>query len=142
MSHSLDRDQTKTQHFLDQHLCPNYLKTFVSDYHLNDPTIFLQYHTQVFSAFTLLALVCENAFSILYMHRLEIFQNHYHIQNLERLPCDCMRTEMSKFATQRQEWTLIFCTHKLVISMTPTSLDGVIAYVTRMLHFVQAGQPY
>ena len=37
------------------------------------------------------------------MHGLLIFQNHAHIQNLERSLGECMLTEMSKFATQRQE---------------------------------------
>ena len=73
------------------------------DYHLNDPTTFLHHQNQVCSAHArILALGYKNAFSVLHMHGLMIFQHHAQIQYLGRPPDEFMKTEMSKFATQRQ----------------------------------------
>ena len=79
------------------------MKTFVCDYHLNDPTAFQHHKIQVCSAHArMLALGYKNAFSVLHMGRLVILQYRAQIQNLQRPPVEVMETEMSKFATQRQ----------------------------------------
>ena len=79
------------------------MKTFVCDYHLNDPTHFLHHQILVYSAHArILALGYKNAFSKLPVHGLVIFQHRAQIQNLRRPPDEFMKTEMSKFATQRQ----------------------------------------
>ena len=80
----------------------------------------------------ILALGYKTAFSLLHMQGLTIFQNHLHIQNLQKLPAECMQTETSEFATQRQGSPLIFGTLKLVVVMTSTSLDDF-GYVIEML---------
>ena len=59
------------------------MKTFVRDYYLNDPTTFLHYQIQVCRAHARkLALGYKNAFSMLHVHRLVIFQHLAQIQNL------------------------------------------------------------
>ena len=79
------------------------MKTLVCDYHLNDPTTFAHHEIQVCSAHArILALGYKNAFSVLHVHGLVIFQHRAQIQNLKRPPDEFMKTEMSKFATQRQ----------------------------------------
>ena len=65
----------------------------------------------------------KNFFSVLHVQGLVIFQNHAHIQNLERSPGECMQTELSKFAIKRQESPFIFGTHKSGVFMASTSLD-------------------
>ena len=71
------------------------MKIFVCDYHLNDQTIFVHHQIQVCSAHArILDLGYKNSFSVLHMHGLMIFQH--------RPPDEFMKTEMSKFATQRQ----------------------------------------
>ena len=78
------------------------MKTFVCDYHLNDPTTFQHHQIQVCSAHArMLALGYKNAFSVLHVRGLVIFQYRAQIQNLQRPPHKFMETEMSKFATQR-----------------------------------------
>ena len=78
------------------------------DYHLTDSTTFLHHQIQVCSAHArILALGYKNAFSVLRVHGLVIFQHRARIQNLLRSPDEFMKTEMSKFATQRQESPLI-----------------------------------
>ena len=80
----------------------NNMKTFVCNDHLNDPTTFLHHQIQVCSAHVrILALGYKNAFAILHVHGLVIFQHRAQIQNLLRPPDEFMKTEMSKFATQR-----------------------------------------
>ena len=84
------------------------MKTFVCDYHLNDPTKFLHHQIQVCSAHArILALGYKNAFSVLHVHGLVIFQHRARIQNLQRPSDEFMKAELSKFATQRQESPLI-----------------------------------
>ena len=79
------------------------MKRFGCDYHLNDPTTFLHHQIQVCSAHArILALGYKKAFSVLQVHGLVIFQHPVHIQILYRPPDVFMKTEMSKFATQRQ----------------------------------------
>ena len=79
------------------------MKTFVCDYHLNDLTTFLHHQIQVCSAHARkFALGYKNAFSLPNMHGLVIFQHRAQIHNLSRPPDKFMKTEMSKFATQRQ----------------------------------------
>ena len=81
----------------------NNMKTFVGDYHLNDPTTLLHNQIQVNSAHArILASGYTNAFSVLHVYGLMIFQNGGQIQNLGRSPGKCMKTVMSTFATQRQ----------------------------------------
>ena len=61
----------------------NNMKTFVCNYHLNDPTTFLIHKIQVCSAHARkLALRYKNAFSVLHVHGLVIFQHRVQIQNL------------------------------------------------------------
>ena len=61
----------------------NYMKPFVCGHHLNDPTIFLHHQIQVCSAHArILALRYKNAFSVLHVHGLVIFQHRAQIQNL------------------------------------------------------------
>ena len=61
----------------------NNMKTFVCDYHLNDPTTFLHHQIQVCNAHApILALVYKNAFSVLHVNGLVIFQHRAQIQNL------------------------------------------------------------
>ena len=48
----------------------------------------------------------KNAFSMLHEHHLLIFQNHAHIQNLERSPSDCLRTEKLPKVRNRH-WFLV-----------------------------------
>ena len=77
------------------------MKTFVCEYHLNDPTTFLHHQIQVCSAHArILALGYKNAFVVLPVHGLVIFQHRAQIQNISRLPDEFMKTEMSEFATQ------------------------------------------
>ena len=84
------------------------MKTFVCDYHLNDPTTFQHHQIQVCSAHArMLALGYKNAFFVLHVRGLLIFQYRAQIQNLQRPPDEFMETEMSKFATQRQKSQLI-----------------------------------
>ena len=79
------------------------MKTFVCNYHLNDPTTFLHYQIQVCSAHARIQVMgYKNAFSVPYVFGLVIFQHRARIQNLLRPPDEFMDTEMSKFATQRQ----------------------------------------
>ena len=79
------------------------MKIFVCDYHLNDPTTFLHHQIQVCSAHArILALVYNNAFSVIPVPGLVIFQHNAQIQNLQRPPDEFVKTEMSKFATQQQ----------------------------------------
>ena len=79
------------------------MKTFVCDCHVNDPTAFLHHQIQVCSVHArILALGYKNAFSVLHVHGLVIFQHRAQIQNLYRPPDEFMKTEMSKFATQLQ----------------------------------------
>ena len=60
------------------------MKTFVCDYHLNDPTTFLHHQIQVCSAHArILALGYKNAFSVLHVHGLVIFQHRAQIQTLK-----------------------------------------------------------
>ena len=94
----------------------NNQKTFVSDYHLNDPTILLHNQIKVSSAHArILVSGYKNQFSVLHVLGLVILQNRAHIQNLERSHRECMRTGMSKFTTQSQELPLIFVTRKSVV---------------------------
>ena len=73
------------------------------EYHLNDPTTVLHHQIQVCSAHArILTLGYKNAFSVLPVHGLVIFLHRAQIQNLLRPPDELMKTEMSKFATQRQ----------------------------------------
>ena len=73
------------------------MKTFVCDYHLNDPTTFLRHQIQVCSAHVrILALGYKNAFSVLPVHGLVIFRHRAKMQNLLRPPNEFMKTEMSK----------------------------------------------
>ena len=59
------------------------MKTFVCDYHLNNPTTFLHHQIQVCSAHArILALGYKNAFSVLHVHGLVIFKHRAQIQNL------------------------------------------------------------
>ena len=61
----------------------NNMKTFVCDYHLNDPTTFLHYQIQVCSVHArILTSGYKNAFSVLHMHGPVNFQNRAQIQNL------------------------------------------------------------
>ena len=54
----------------------NNMKTFMCDNHLNDPTTFLRHQIQVYSAHArILALGYKNAFSVLHVHGLVIFQH-------------------------------------------------------------------
>ena len=79
------------------------METFVCDYHLKDPTTFLHHQIQVCSAHArILALGYKIAFSVLHVIGLVIFQHRAQIQNLLRPPDEVMKTETSKFATQRQ----------------------------------------
>ena len=79
------------------------MKTFVRDYHLNDATTVLHHQIQVCSAHArILAFGYTNAFSVLHEHGLVIFQHRAQIQNLLRPPNEFMKTEISKFARQRQ----------------------------------------
>ena len=58
-------------------------KTFVCHNHLNDPTTFLHYQNQVCSAHARIhALGYKNAFSVLPVHGLVVFQNRAQMQNL------------------------------------------------------------
>ena len=58
----------------------NNMKPFVCDYHLNDPTIFLHCQIQVHSAHARIpASGYKNAFSVLHVHGLVIFQNRAQI---------------------------------------------------------------
>ena len=76
------------------------MKTFVCDYHLNDPSTFLHHQIQVCSVHARkLALGYKNAFSVLHVHGLMIFQHRGQIQNLLRPSDEFMKTEMSKFVT-------------------------------------------
>ena len=59
------------------------MKTFVCDYHLDDPTTFLHHQIQVCSALArILALGYKHAFSVFPVHGLVIFQYRAQIQNL------------------------------------------------------------
>ena len=59
------------------------MKTFVCDYHQNDPTTFLHHQIQVCSAHArVLALGYKNALSMLHVHGLVIFQHRAQNQNL------------------------------------------------------------
>ena len=59
------------------------MKTFVWDDHLNDLTTFLNHQIQVYSAHArILALGYKNAFSVLHVHGLVLFQHRAQIQNL------------------------------------------------------------
>ena len=79
------------------------MKTFVCDYHLNDPTTFQDHQIQVCSAHArMLALGYKNAFSMLNVRGLVIFQYRGQILNLQRPPDEFMETKMFKFATQQQ----------------------------------------
>ena len=65
-----------------------------------NPTTFLYNQIQVYSAHPrILALGYKNAFSVLHVKRLAVFQHHAQIHNLERSPGEFMHT---KFAMQRQ----------------------------------------
>ena len=58
----------------------NNMKTFVCDYHMNDPTTFLHHQIQVCHAHArMLALGHKNAFSVLHVHGLVIFQDRAQI---------------------------------------------------------------
>ena len=58
-------------------------KAFVCDYHLNDPTTFLHQQIQVCSAHARIHIIgYKNAFSVLQVHGLVIFQHRAPIQNL------------------------------------------------------------
>ena len=73
------------------------------NYHVNDPTTFLDYQIQVCSAHArMLASGYKSALSVLPVHGLMIFQHPAQIRNLYRPPYEIMKTEMSKLATQRQ----------------------------------------
>ena len=79
------------------------MKSFVCDKHLNDPTTFLDHQIQVCGAHARIHVMgYKNAFSVLHVHGLVIFQHRAQIQNLYRPSDEFMNTEMSKFATQRQ----------------------------------------
>ena len=59
------------------------MTTFVCNYHLNDPTTFPHHQIQVCSAHArILALGYKNAFSVLHLYGLVIFQYRAQIQNL------------------------------------------------------------
>ena len=89
------------------------MKTFGCDYHLIGPTTFHHPQIQVCSAHArMLALGYKNAFSVIHVRRLVIFQYRAQIQNLQRPSDEFMETGMSKFATQRQESQLILETRK------------------------------
>ena len=89
------------------------MKTFMCDYHLNDPTTFLHFQIEVYSTHArILALGYNNAFSVFHVHGLVIFQHRAQIQKLLRSPVECMKTDMSKFASQRQQSPLILGTRK------------------------------
>ena len=89
------------------------MKTFVCDYHLNDLTTFLHHQILVCSAHArILALGYTNAFSVPHVQGLVIFQHRAQIQNLIRPPNEFMKTEISKFAKQRQYLQLILETRK------------------------------
>ena len=61
----------------------NSMKTLVCDYHLNDPTTFLHHQIQVSCAHArILPLGYKNAFSMLHVHGLVIFQHRAQIHNL------------------------------------------------------------
>ena len=66
----------------------NNRKTFVCD-----PTTFLHYQIEVYGAHArILASGYKNAFSMLHVHGLVIFQNRAQIQNLCRMLDECMGT--------------------------------------------------
>ena len=89
------------------------MKTFVCDYHLNDPTTFLHHQIQVCSAHARkLAFGYKNAFSVLHVHGLVIFLHRAQIQNLYRPPDEFMKTEMFYFATQQHKSPLILDNRK------------------------------
>ena len=61
----------------------NNMKTFVCDYHLNDPPTFLHHQIQVCHAHAqMLALEYKNAFSVRHVYGLVILQRRAQIQNL------------------------------------------------------------
>ena len=90
--------------FLSSFKYVNEIKHFVRNCHLNDSTTFLRHQIQLYSAYALiLALGYKNAFSVLHVHGLVMFQRRAQIQNLYRPPDEFMKTQkMSTFATQRQ----------------------------------------
>ena len=124
-----------TLFFLSSFKSVNNLKTFCVRFHLKDPTTFLRDQIKVLSAHAkILISRYKNAFSVPHVCGLVILQNHAPIQNLEKSPGECMSTETSKFATQRQE-------SPLIVFKGSTSLDDVVevfADVARMFYFVSA----
>ena len=78
----------------------------------------------------ILTLGYTNAFSVLHVHWLVIFQKHTHIKNLERLHCECIGTEKSKFAMSHQESPLNFGTCKWVVFFSSSSLKDVVNVIT------------
>ena len=83
-------------------MCIN-MKTFVCNYHLNDPTTFMHHQIQVCSAHArILALGYKNALSVLPVHGLVIFQHRAQNSKSLKTSDEFMKTEMSKFASQRQ----------------------------------------
>ena len=84
----------------------------------------------------MLAFGYKNAFSVLYVRRLVIFQYRAQIQNLQRPPDEFLETEMSKFATQ-----LDFGNRKIVVFIGSMSFDHVIDVIADdacILYFVVA----
>ena len=63
------------------------MRTFACNYHLNDQTTFLRYKIQVYTVHARIhASGYKNAFSVLHVHGLVIFQTRAQIQNFLRWP--------------------------------------------------------
>ena len=79
------------------------MKTFVYDYHLNDPTTLLHYQIPVYNVHVqYLASGYKNAFAVLHLQGVVIFHNCAYLRILRRSPVECLKTEMSECAMQQQ----------------------------------------
>ena len=100
------------------------MKTFVCDYHLDDPTTFLHHQIQVCSAQTRkLALGYKNAFSVHHVHGLVIFQIRAQIQKSARCVYENWNV-LIDYATA--VIAIDFGKPKTVIFIGSTSFDHVI----------------
>ena len=65
--------------------------------------LFVLSNTRFSAHVRMLAFGNKIAFSVFHVRGIPIFQNHLHIQNMERSPCAYMSIEISKLSTQHHE---------------------------------------
>ena len=118
------------------------MKTFVPYHHENGSKIFACNQICDFSAHAREHVPgYKTAFPLPRARGLEIFQNNSYDSNFGRSSDECMTIPMLKPTAQRQKFSLIFGTRKMLVFRRSTSLGDMVdvnADVNHMLYIVLA----